>query len=1240
MRRRLISILGILLPLLNLYAQQTTALTVGDTVPDMLFSNTLNYPVSEIQLSSFKNKHIIIDFWATWCSSCIHHFQQLDSLQKKYPQQLQVLLVNSKNSVDTKEKITNFISSYRSTHPGFSLPVVADDTVAKNLFPHQLLPHYVWIDQNKKVTAITGPEEITAQNVQNWLTGIPIYLYIKNDFTDTLVIPVTIKGFAEDAISHTALQGASIILAKSHTTALSNSKGQFSICVTEPKDTLIVSYTGYIKKRILLAATLNREKEIHISLSPETVALDNAVVYTGYQSLPKERATGSFEKIDNRLLNNRISTDVISKLENISSVYFDRRNNNQAISIHGASTIYANTAPLIVIDNFPYDGDLNNINPNNIESISILKDAAAASIWGVRAGNGVIVITTKKGRYRKEPLLECNANISIGAKPDLYYAPSMSSADFIAVEKTLFDKGFYNSSISNTSNRPVLSPVVELLAAKRAGSIAAADADAQINAMTQNDIRKDFAKYLYRQSVNQQYALNYSGGSEKFNYLFAGGYDRNADNLVRNAYTRMNLRMQNTFIPFRGMEITTAFTYTQTDKANNNPGTVIANPTGKIIYPYAKLIDDQGNHLTTPKDYRQAYLDSAGNGSLLDWKYRPLDELNLADNRFKQTDFLFNIGAVYTYNKNLNVELRYQFEKQNGNTTNLYNNGTYLTRNLINLFTQLNGTQLKYAVPPGAIVDLSFAELLSNAARGQVNYRKTFTGKQEISVIAGTEIKQIHTASNNYRTYGYNPDILTYGNVNYSDLLPVYGNLSAAQLIPNPASFADGLLRYLSAYSNASYSYDRRYIFSLSTRKDASNLFGVSSNQKGVPLWSAGFGWQINNEKFYSFKTIPLLKLRITYGYNGNVDNTLSAFTTIRYFTGAPYTGQAYGILINPPNPKLRWEKTAVLNTGIDFSIRNNRISGSIDYYLKKGTDLTGQSAVDPTTGVLNNAQTAFGFKGNVADMQGQGIDVNITSNNLSGIFKWSTTLLFNYTAVKVTKYNASSALASAYLGGGRLINPVLGKPLYTIYSYKWAGLDSLTGDPRGYLNGQISKNYTSLINVPVDQLQYHGSAIPVYYGSLRNTFSWKQFYLSVNIAYKLGYYFARNSINYASLLVQWSGHSDYAKRWQNPGDEKITNVPSFIYPITTTNRDAFYNSSAVLVEKGDHIRLQDISFSYVFSDNQLKQHFPFRSLQLYNYINNIGILWKANKAGLDPDYYAGGFPLPLTVSFGLKATF
>jgi len=519
----------------TLHAQEFQPLKPGDKVPDILWTQTLNAPANGLQLSGFTNKYILMDFWATWCTSCTHHFPKLDSLQKKYSDSLQIILVNAKNSIDTKATVTAFYKDYTAAHKGFSLPAVLSDSLAQALFPFHSIPHYVWLSPDRTVQAITYGEEVTEENIVQWISGKPISLHIKNDQSDTLAVPALINGYLTDAFNNTPIQGALIEAEKSHTRAITNNKGQFTLSVTAPKETIIISHIGYNGYRGLLSAVLGRKEEIALKLSPVTGNLAGAVVYTGYQSLPKERATGSFEKIDNNLLNLRVSTDITSRLENVSSVYFDRRNNGQNINIHGLSTIYANTKPLVVLDNFPYEGDLTNINPNDVEDITILKDAAAASIWGVRAGNGVIVINTKKGRYNKKPVLEFNSNITVSKKPDVFYAKTLSASDYADVETMLFNNGFYNASINNTTNRPVLSPVVEILAKKRAGTLSADEATARIDALRKYDVRNDYAKYLYCPVLKQQYSLTYSGGSDKYSYSISGGYDKNLDNLVRNS---------------------------------------------------------------------------------------------------------------------------------------------------------------------------------------------------------------------------------------------------------------------------------------------------------------------------------------------------------------------------------------------------------------------------------------------------------------------------------------------------------------------------------------------------------------------------------------------------------------------------------------------------------------------------------------------------------------------------------
>jgi hypothetical protein len=218
-------------------------------------------------------------------------------------------------------------------------------------------------------------------------------------------------------------------------------------------------------------------------------------------------------------------------------------------------------------------------------------------------------------------------------------------------------------------------------------------------------------------------------------------------------------------------------------------------------------------------------------------------------------------------------------------------------------------------------------------------------------------------------------------------------------------------------------------------------------------------------------------------------------------------------------------------------------------------------------------------------------------------------------------------------------MSPIKGKPLYSIFSLKWMGLDPNTGDPRGYLNKEISTNYSAINNSSdLSDLIYRGPANPVYFGSLRNNFSYKQVELSFNISWKMGYYFRRPSINYYNLFNgPGPGHPDYEKRWQKPGDENVTSVPSMTFT-ESINRSIFYTYSNVLIEKGDHIRLQDIQLSYQLNRNEMRW-LPVNQFKVYVYTNNLGILWKANHAGVDPDYISGTVP-PRTIAAGLKIDF
>jgi len=1033
-----------------------------------------------------------------------------------------------------------------------------------------------------------------------------------------------VSGTVFSAIENKPLAGATIKIEPSNSTTIANDKGYFSLHVNMVGGKLIVSYLGYKTVEIPLNSIV--DGPLNVVLEPNSKILDAVTVSTGFQILPKERANGSFSVINNELFNRSVSTDVISRLNGVTSglMFNKAASNNLGITIRGKSTIWANTQPLVILDNFPYEGDINNINPNDVENITVLKDAAAASIWGTRAGNGVIVITTKRGKFNQPVTVSFNSNVTTAEKPDLYYEPKISSSSYIELEKFLFEKGRYNNAIND--GLTALTPGVELMLKARSGLITPIERDQQLAALAQHDVRDDMLKYYYQKSTKQQYALNITGGSENQQYYVSGGWDKNLAEAVGNGYNRISLNANNTYSLFNHrVEISTGILYTRTNNDNN----WIAPEFGAgTIYPYALLADGEGNALPIAKK-RIGFLGNKANAALLDWTYKPLDELHFADNTNKGTDYQVSLGLRYKITPSLNAEVKYRYGNGNTKGRDYDSQQTYYTRDIINGFTQINSSTgvVTRPVPLGDILYLTDGEYTSQNLRGQVNYNHTWTAGHQLNILAGAEVGETLTSSESYRLYGYDPNRETSLPVDFADNYPNYLTGSSSKIMSG-LGMSKLTNRTISFFSNGAYTYLGKYTLSASARSDGSNLFGVRTNQKWAPLWSVGGGWNISKEAFYHIVVLPRLKLRTTYGYNGNIDKNVTAFLTTRSGLTNRYNAISANIT-NPPNPDLTWERIGQLNIGIDFGFKNDILSGSIEYFHKKGKDLIGDALLAPSSGFT-------AFRGNSASIKGRGLDLTITANVLNREVKWNSILLFSSAKTWVTDYQKKPSVNSDYVSGSI---PKAGSELNGIYVYRWAGLDPLTGDPRGYLDGELSKDYTKMLSGSnLDDLEYIGSVNPAYYGSLMNSFSYKGFAFSFNIQYKFGYYFRKESVNYNLLFANSSGrgHSDYVLRWQNPGDEQRTDVPSMVYP-AVINRDNFYLRSSAMIEKGDHIRLQDVQLSYTLTKRQISR-IPFRSVKVYANANNLGILWKANHAGLDPD--ATTYPQPRSMALGMKLDF
>lgn len=1003
---------------------------------------------------------------------------------------------------------------------------------------------------------------------------------------------------------------------------LSDEDGRFKILSQNPISTLeLTSVNTDPIEKIITGPEI-----IYLALNNSVKQLGDVIknTSTGYQNLPRERTTGSFEVLYDKQVNRNISPFILQGLEGTGNgllFWKDPYNvNRQRISIRGLSSLFGNSTPLIVIDNWPYEGDpwTANLNPYSVEKVTFLKDAAAASIWGTRAGNGVIVITTKKGNVSTDNAIRINSNISIGSKPNLHYEPTMSTRDYVDIEDSLFWNGFYGL-LKNPGR--VVSPVIETLVKKQNRWITELEAEKILNDFRTYDNRNDLKKYFYRNPVSQQYAISLNGSSDNQAYFISAGFDKNQNSLKNSGYKR-NTFVVNYQLNPKNLQANMSIQYLESETLNKEPAP-------DMQWNYIPVVDQVGKSQVVPKDIRQYYKDTAAKDIMLDWNYRPYDELLMRNNKTKLYNIRVDAGLQYNFTKNFYAKFLYQYTKDITEQRDYMNPNMYLPRHNFNSYSERSAGGVKRNVPKGGIMDHGDGEFYSKNLRFQTGINPTW-GSHEITVMAGAEKRIAQASYFSDRKYGYYPDRPGGIPTDFSTEFPMFYNPSQHKRIESnelkPYNSKD---HYGSLFINALYTYNKKYSLSASARQDESNLFGDSS-QKNIPLWSAGGAWLISEESFYKIPLLQYLKFRATVGYSGNVIKSVPSVTTIAGGNLNIYNAPANWIT-TAPNPNLKWEQVKMINVGLDFTGGKKRVDGSIEWYQKISTDLMAPSPLDYTTGNLS-------YTGNVAEMKGTGVDITLNTRNIvSTKFKWTTKLSASFNRTIITRYPDTADATWKYLDPEFRI-PLQGYAPLAVFSLRSRGLDAVNGDPRGFLNGQISKDYEAILTqTPLNELVYNGPEQPVFHGSIYNDFKWKGFNLSFSIIWKLGHYFRNNSISYVDLINgRGFGHVDYEKRWQHPGDEAFTHVPSM--KNLNVRRDLFYKLSDVLVEKADNIRLQYVQLGYNFSRQYFKK-LPFREARIFIQAANIGILWKATKANTDPDYVSG-IPRERTWTIGFSVDF
>lgn len=993
---------------------------------------------------------------------------------------------------------------------------------------------------------------------------------------------------------------------------------------------LVYSFIGFnsVEKKVA------NETVINVSLERNATQLDEVVLSTGYQKISKERSTGSFDKVDSKVLDTKISQDILSKIEGeLSGILFD---DADGPVIRGIGSLEVAPTPLVVVDGFPISQGIESINPNNVKDITVLKDAAAASIWGIRAANGVIVITTKKGNKNRKPLIEFSTNYAITPNNDINDLKYASTNSFLEFEKHRADNEWSLLPVGN--NQPALSTGLETYLKLNEGLITQEQADRIINGLKGTDSRKEFQDLFMNDTYWSQYNFAISGGGENSAYRSSVSYNKNENNnfYKNNDSDQLIANLRGVFNVTPKLTITNDFNFTSSKQENNG----MSSADYDNLFQYQNILDANGNQIIQPYGLAQNFKEEkVADGYPYNWDYNLEQEFNNKDNVRDATSMRIQTAIDYKLFDYLSIQGSYQYEWGHTENNTLFNENTYYTRSLVNTFTRVEDGDLISHINKGSIYSYSNGTNKTRQGRIQLNFNKSFNeDKHRVTALAGYELRQVKNTFNSNMLYGFDPQSLTSASIAFGERVPTTGSGgSNVRSILNPANVTYLENRYVSYYANSAYTYLNKYTLTASIRLDDTNLFGASKEYRNTPLYSAGGKWDIYKEGFFKGNTFNSLSLRGTYGVNGNVDRNTGPYL-IAENSRHPFTDVEFAFIRNVKNPELRLEKVYVTNLGVDFGLFNNVISGNVDYYHKKSTDLLSPVSFPSVYG-FNSATI------NVGEMENEGVDVNLNFNVAqTGNFKYSTTLRFSHNKNTVTKVDVPEETVNTYINR----QPIEGKPLRHIFSYNYAGLDE-NGDPltlneNGQLvdvNGKTNVNGT-LEEAPIinpDALIYSGTTTPKYYGSWVNNISYKNFYVRTLVTYKLGHMFRNDNIlDFRNLTPYITAHihSDFDNRWQNPGDENTTSIPR----LPELRNDQFnvgysyYANGDQFVDSASHIRFKEIIFGYNFDDKVLKNT-GIDAFKVSLQARNVGLI-NFNKWDMDPE----SLLLPQQPTFTLNFSF
>lgn len=1060
----------------------------------------------------------------------------------------------------------------------------------------------------------------------------------------------TVRGTVYDQEGET-LPGATVSIKGTGVATSTDLDGNFSLSVDTDDPILHVSYVG-MKPYELALNVRNTSSPLKIELVINANVM-NEVVVTGYQEVKKEKMTGSVATVSSTKLEERYTQNILSNLE--GQVAGLSTYGGKAV-IRGAGTLSGNTAPLLVVDGMPIEGAIEDLNPYDIESVNVLKDAAAAAIYGARAANGIIVVTTKNAKKKGKVEIDFATNLTWYEKRNVDYADNyyMTPEQQIGVESDYYEYFFFSGEKNNPigvfenelRNGNNVSPLKYAYFQLAKGEINRDQLEMVKATLANNNFAKDLADNMLHRQVIQQYNLSLRTSSDVSRNNVVVNYKH--DNVGKFNHTNewFNIYYKGSFDLAKWLTATIGVNGIYSivkEYGGDNSTQVIYEPFFTVPYVPYKNIDGSirafyyGGYGNEYPQY-WAPLQEGISDMIISPRQEAKDHVQTTrrqEMRY-QTDLLFKIIPGLTANA------QFAYEVKTSRARNYANENSWATRNMKNSFATLENGKVKYLTPEkGGLLRTENIDGNYWTLRGQLNYSRRF-GKHDIATIAGTEFRQTKIWGEKQYLLGYDDQLQSSSThtVDFNILKNIgwrapYWQIGEQSAYINTYQFElynnlvpEELHRYASAYLNFTYTYDEKYNLFGSLRKDYADVYGLNAKFRGKPLWSVGTGWNLHKENFIRENTlIDFLKLRYSYGVTGNIYQGATSYMTATTGLFNRVTNEQYGTITSPANPNLQWEQTRTHNVGVDFSLMGYRLRGSIDYYHKEGKDIFDKKLLDSTTG--------FSFmNANVASILNHGIEVSLGYDwiRMSGRnnFSWSTNLTFTYNKNKVTYVENPTTTAYELITTPYKEN----YPVNTIWVLQFAGIDETPGSEgqQLYYDGNGGIAHSVMYSGSTDALKFGGQTDPKVIIGIDNQMKWKNF----SFGFLLSYYGGHKMLCLPFVDVQEGDFSLPQKAYYLNGwtPENKTDIPSIGKWAHSTYTDSSPSHSDRALHDADFIKFRNIVFGYDLPASLLR-HVGLQRCSFRFQINDPKAIWHKDKINFDPE--TGGLRNPSSYVFGLN---